>query len=51
MKIELDLSNEEIMELAKLHGIRVEENSDKPGLLIHTKDGQREITVEDVLGV
>lgn len=39
------------MELAKLHGIKVEESSDKPGIFIHTEDGEREIAVEDVLGL
>lgn len=51
MKIELDLSNEEIIELARSHGVTVKENSDKPGFFICTEDGEREIRVEDVLGL
>ncbi|PYY28246.1 hypothetical protein [Paenibacillus illinoisensis] len=51
MKIELDLYNEEIIQLARSHGVTVEENSDKPGFFIRTEDGDREITVEDALGL
>ncbi|WP_440110111.1 hypothetical protein [Paenibacillus sp. QZ-Y1] len=51
MKDEIELTNEEIIELAKSHGVVVEENSDKPGFYIVVGNGIREISLEDILGV
>lgn len=51
MKNEIELSNEEIVQLAMSHGAVVEENSDKPGFYIVIGNGKREISIEDILGV
>ncbi|WP_167483611.1 hypothetical protein [Paenibacillus xylanexedens] len=50
MKDEIELSNEEIIQLAKSHGATLEERSDKPGFYIVIGSGKREISLEDILG-
>ncbi|MFS0855232.1 hypothetical protein [Paenibacillus taichungensis] len=51
MKDEIELTNEEIIKLARIHGVDVEENSDKPGFYIVIGNGKREISLEDILGI
>ncbi|WP_145153160.1 hypothetical protein [Paenibacillus xylanexedens] len=47
----VEMSNEEILELAKKWGIDVEENSDKPGFFVSGDTGLTEMSIEELLGI